>query len=98
MTPALRAWLRWSGLFGLVAPAIWFGLLYSNSLSFTSRNILVVLWPSSLMMIATANSEGTTFAYYVITVAVLVNVLLYILTGTAIWAFVRLLSREREIR
>ena len=84
---ALRRWLVWSAILGLVAPVVWFSLFFAlREIPRPAYEILTRLWPTSIFLLATAGGEGTFAAYKVIGTAILGNVGLYCLVGLVVWA------------
>jgi hypothetical protein len=82
----LRRWLIWSALLGAVAPAIWFTLFALDALSYGPYRILTRLWPTSILLLATAGEEHTWQAYKVLSLAIAFNMALYALLGAVAWS------------
>ena len=82
----LRRWLIWSALLGAVAPALWFILFALDTLSYGPYLILTRLWPTSILLLATAGNEHTWQVYKILSLAIVSNMALYCLLGVAAWS------------
>ena len=88
MKPSFSRWLLVSAGLGLLAPVVWVlahSFLGDNAIDPLERGILVV-WPSSFWLLATDGIEGTPKAYVFILMAVVANVILYGVLGSAVWS------------
>ena len=90
---ALRHWLIWSALLGAVAPALWFMLFALDALSYGPYVILRRLWPTSVLLLATAGNEHTWQAYMILSLAIVSNMALYSLLGVVAWSVRRRFGR-----
>lgn len=87
MKSSLPRWLAISAGLGLVPPAVWF-----FATPFAGADVMpyfqlaiVVVWPSSLWLLATDGIGGTPRAYLFVGMAVLANMILYAVLGGAAW-------------
>jgi hypothetical protein len=76
---------------GLAAPTLWFLLFGFGALTDRWRDVLIRLWPTSLMLMLTTGREETLEAYAIAAVAIMGNVVLYCLIGIVAWAVRRFL-------
>ena len=90
-TSFFHVWLITSAAIGvLVAVAMLWGA-WEGSIDFDSRTIL--LWPSSIFLMATDGHEASLGAILIMILAVAGNAILYALIGSAIWFVKHLVSK-----
>jgi len=95
--PSFLRWLIISAGLGLFAPIVWYvaqrfaGGLVPERL----ERVLRVVWPSSLWLLATDGIEGTPRAYKFVLMAVVANILLYGVLGSAVWSVRHFVSAKR---
>jgi hypothetical protein len=99
-----RSFLRWlfaSAALGLLAPVCWFvveWLIGGNEqlewkIAYPLERAILVLWPSSIWLMATDGIEGTSRAYLFMFMSVAGNVVLYSLLGSVAWMVNRFTGR-----
>ncbi len=57
---------------------------------------MLVIWPSSVWLMATDGIEGTPRAYLFIFLSVAANIVLYALLGSAVWSVKHLTSAAKR--
>ena len=77
------------GLLGLLIPVAF--LIFRNPLF---PNWVTYFWPSSIFLLATDGHEKSLQAFLILVVAVIVNILLYLLAGWIIGRIVFAMSRS----
>jgi hypothetical protein len=65
-------------------------------LPFRLVRVMLVIWPSSVWLMATDGIEGTPRAYMFIFLSVGANVVLYTLLGSAVWWVKHLLTPAKR--
>lgn len=83
--------ISWFALVGTFIPPLLYGVWWvsekylagSYDVRLFVENVLLILWPSSIFMMATAGEEG--FPWMMFLVSALVNVFLYALVGMFVW-------------
>ena len=80
------------GAVGLALPLLYLALFYAGLTNFSRWPAWELVWPTSILLLATAGHEGSVGANITVAVAVLLNAALYaLLGGTAggAWAILR---------
>jgi hypothetical protein len=98
MKPSFTRWLMISAGLGLVAPIVWIVALQGAGSGFIPdrlQSVLEVAWPSSFWLMATDGIEGSPSAYAFILMAVVANVILYSVFGSAVWLVRRFGTAKR---
>jgi hypothetical protein len=105
MKHSYSIWLVVSAALGLLAPFCWFfvqGLTGGNAhlewkIGYPLERVTRVIWPSSIWLMATDGSEGTSGAYLIIFISVVANVALYAVLGRGVW-LLKCLARAQRSR
>ncbi len=83
-----------------MGPIVWFLVLEiigANAiLPFWLVRVMLVIWPSSVWLMATDGIEGTPRAYLFIFLSVAANIVLYALLGSAVWSVKHLTSAAKR--
>ena len=89
MRHSIMRWLVVSAGLGLVAPIVWFlaqtVISASAPVALWLEHITLVVWPTSVWLMATDGIEGTPRDYFFVSLAVAANVVLYALLGIGGW-------------
>ena len=91
-----RSFLRWltvSASVGLVVPVTY--LLGFGIFDYTMNDVWMLIWPSSIFMLATDGSERTLGSYLIIAESILANILLYSVFGCILWGISRAIIKAR---
>lgn len=88
MKPSFSRWLIISSGLGLLAPIVWFlaQKFFGDNATYPLERVIRVVWPSSFWLLATDGIVGTPRAYLFILMAVVTNVILYGVLGSAVWS------------
>ena len=97
-------WLIVSAALGLLAPICWFlmqVLIGGNShlewkIGYPLERVIRVTWPSSIWLMATDGSEGTSGSYLIVLMSVAANIVLYGLLGSCAWLVEHLVSAPKK--
>ncbi len=83
-----------------MGPIVWLLVLEiigANAiLPFWLVRVMLVIWPSSVWLMATDGIEGTPRAYLFIFLSVAANIVLYALLGSAVWSVKHLTSAAKR--
>ncbi len=92
MKSSFLKWIAVSAALSLLAPACWFLVLalFGGPNQWKILQVIMVVWPSSIFLMATDGIEGTPRSYFFVFMSVAANAVLYILVGTAVWWLKRL--------
>ena len=92
MKSSFLKWIAVSAALSLLAPACWFLVLalFRGPNQWKILQVIMVVWPSSIFLMATDGIEGTSSSYFFVFMSVAVNVVLDILVGSAVWWLKRL--------
>jgi hypothetical protein len=100
MKHSLVKWLRVAAALGLLAPACWFlaqaTLGRDPRIQWKIQQVMLVIWPSSIFLMATDGIEGTPTAYLFIFISVAANVIFYLLVGVAVWWLKNLFASTKK--
>jgi hypothetical protein len=101
--PSYRRWLIRSVATGLGVAII---LLVAGKAAVCSNLVMpvgyyvfwlkLVMWPSSLWLMATEGAEGTAWAYLLLLISMCANGLLYGLVGSVLWWLKHMVVRVRQ--
>jgi hypothetical protein len=97
MKPSFSRWLLISAGLGLLAPIVWFlaQRIIGDNATYPLERVIRVVWPSSFWLLATDGIEGTPRAYLFILMAVVANVILYAVLGSAVWSVKHFMGAKR---
>jgi len=79
-------------MIGLIIPILFLIFAYFNP-NFVAGDGTVFIWPSSILLMSTDGSEHTAFAYQVMAISILINVLLYSIFGLLLFFISKLIRR-----
>jgi hypothetical protein len=91
-----RSFLRWvsvSAIVGFIVPVAY--LLGFEIFNYTMNKVWMLIWPSSIFLMATDGSEGTPGAYLIIAESSLANIILYSILGCVLWGISRAIIKAR---